>query len=226
MDKVIRAMGKLFLPKALLAAGAALAVGTGCVRRDLTVTSDPPGALVFLNDTEAGRTPLTRPFTFYGTYDVRLRKEGYKTLKTKSLVLAPWWQWVPIDLVAELFPVTDHQTKHFVMELDPEAEVAGSTTMPSGPAESADAMLLRALSLRAQLVPLPTSKPAGAATQPATKSEGKPVGATPVVAPEPVAPQPPNPAPQTVPVQPAPVQPSPMQPAPAQPGIIEIPNPK
>ena len=91
-------------------------LSSGCVRRSLTVTSDPPGALVYLNGTEVGRTPLTRDFTWYGTYDVVLRKEGYETLKTEGKVIAPWWQWVPIDLVVELLPLHDRQTLAYAMQ--------------------------------------------------------------------------------------------------------------
>src|SRR3982750_4047234 len=58
---------------------AALAAGalglTGCVERKLTIGSDPPGAILLLNDVEVGRTPVTVPFTTYGDYDIRLRFE-------------------------------------------------------------------------------------------------------------------------------------------------------
>ena len=89
---------------------------TGCVRRSLTVKSDPPGALVYLNGVEVGRTPMTRDFTWYGTYDVVLRKEGYETLKKRGKVIAPWWQWVPIDLVAELLPLHDKRELAYTMK--------------------------------------------------------------------------------------------------------------
>ena len=49
---------------------------TGCIERLITVRSQPPGALVYLNDEEVGRTPVTVPFKFYGVYDVRLEHEG------------------------------------------------------------------------------------------------------------------------------------------------------
>ncbi len=39
----------------------------GCVQRTITITSDPPGALVWLNDREIGRTPLDVNFVYYGT---------------------------------------------------------------------------------------------------------------------------------------------------------------
>ena len=95
-----RPRASLLLP--LLAAAAACS-------GSLTVKSDPPGALVYLNGEEVGRTPMTRDFTWYGTYDVELRKEGYETLKTSGKVIAPWWQWVPIDLFAELLPLHDQR---------------------------------------------------------------------------------------------------------------------
>ena len=95
----------------------------GCVRRTLTVKSNPPGALVHLNGVEVGRTPMTSDFTWYGTYDVVLRKEGYETLKTRGKVIAPWWQWVPIDLFAELLPLHDKRTLSYTMKPYTEAAV-------------------------------------------------------------------------------------------------------
>ncbi|MEX0776779.1 MAG: PEGA domain-containing protein [Phycisphaeraceae bacterium] len=47
----------------------------GCVERTISITSEPSGALVHLNDEEVGRTPLIVPFTFYGVYDVRVEHE-------------------------------------------------------------------------------------------------------------------------------------------------------
>ncbi|HET6248438.1 MAG TPA: PEGA domain-containing protein [Tepidisphaeraceae bacterium] len=96
-------------------AAAIWAAGSGCVQRTLTVCSDPPGALVYLNDQEIGRTPLTRIFIWYGVYDVELRKTGYQSIKTTAAVIAPWWQFPPFDFFAELFPVTDHHEMSFTM---------------------------------------------------------------------------------------------------------------
>ncbi len=79
---------------------------TGCARidRTITVNSEPDNALVYLNDQEIGRTPVTRTFKWYGTYDVEVRKDGYETIKTSAPVIAPWWQIPPIDLIAEFYP--------------------------------------------------------------------------------------------------------------------------
>jgi hypothetical protein len=113
----------------------------GCVEQSLSVNSNPPGALVYLNDQEVGRTPVNRDFTWYGDYDVQLRLEGYETLKTHKQIEAPLWNWVPFDLVANLLPFTfrDHQEMSFTLRpLDP------SKDQPAG-------LLSRASDLRNQL---------------------------------------------------------------------------
>lgn len=102
----------------LVAAGLAAGLA-GCVERELVVDSEPGGALVYMNDQEVGRTPFRRPFDWYGTYDVAVRKEGYETLRARTPVIAPPWLWVPFDLVAELLPVRVADTHRLRYELTP-----------------------------------------------------------------------------------------------------------
>jgi hypothetical protein len=79
----------------------------GCVERTMKIDSDPQGARVFVNDEEVGVTPAKFSFLWYGDYDLILRKDGYETLKTHYRIDAPWYQYPPIDLVAEcLIPTT------------------------------------------------------------------------------------------------------------------------
>jgi hypothetical protein len=99
----------------LLLALVCVLICSGCVRRSMTVTSDPPGALVYMNNQEIGRTPFTRDFTWYGTYDVQVRAEGYQTLKTETPVISPIWQWPPFDLLAELLPLHDRRQIHYTL---------------------------------------------------------------------------------------------------------------
>jgi hypothetical protein len=134
----------------------------GCVEQTMTIQSNPPGALVYLNDQEVGRTPVTRDFTWYGDYDVQLRLEGYETLKTHQPVTAPAWNWVPFDLVAALLPFTfkDHRAFAYTLKpLDP------ALAEPVG-------LLDRAEGLRGELRGSAFTREAAtrpAATQPATK---------------------------------------------------------
>src|ERR1700690_4113146 len=65
----------------LVLAAIVLSLGTsGCVQRRMTIRSNPPGALVYVDDYEIGTTPVSASFTYYGTRKIRLVKDGYETL--------------------------------------------------------------------------------------------------------------------------------------------------
>ena len=102
----------------------------GCVERLITVRSDPPGALLWLNGEEIGNTPVTVPFTWYGTYEVLLRKDGYETIRAPRRADMPLYQWPGLDLLFEnLLPVdlVDHHQWDFPLArqqpTDPDALV-------------------------------------------------------------------------------------------------------
>jgi hypothetical protein len=88
----------------------------GCAQRTVDITSEPTGALVYLNGEEVGRTPLRYDFTWYSDYDVILRKEGFETLKTHHKIDPPLLFIPPLDLVGELFGARDHRHWNFAME--------------------------------------------------------------------------------------------------------------
>ena len=90
----------------------------GCVDRRLFITSDPPGARVYLNDQDVGTTPLEVDFTWFGTYDVRLHREGFEPLVTTREAKAPLHEVPPFDLAALLIPGTrrTHIAWHFELE--------------------------------------------------------------------------------------------------------------
>jgi hypothetical protein len=93
---------------------------SGCLERTVTITSTPPGALVYLNDTEVGRTPVTTAFTFYGDFDLRLRLEGYEPLVTHVNANAPIYEWAPIDLGATAWPGRIKTDKAWHFDLVPQ----------------------------------------------------------------------------------------------------------
>lgn len=107
----------------VLAVCAGLAGGLGgCLKRTIQVTSEPPGALVWINDIEVGRTPLQTDFTHYGTYDVRVRREGYEPLLVKQKADAPLYELPPLDLAAEAVPAKLHNVVRWHYVLQPVAE--------------------------------------------------------------------------------------------------------
>jgi len=92
---------------------------SGCVRRRMTVRSNPPGATVYLDGKEIGRTPFSTNFDFYGKREFRLVKDGYETKTVLLPVRAPWYQWFPLDFASEvLLPgkLTDSKTYEFDMQ--------------------------------------------------------------------------------------------------------------
>jgi len=100
-----------------------LAVGinvllTGCVRRRLMVRSNPPGAMVYVDNQPIGTTPCATDFVYYGTREIRLVKPGYETLTVSQPIPAPWYELPPLDFVSEnVLPrkIQDYRTVSFNM---------------------------------------------------------------------------------------------------------------
>lgn len=98
---------------------ALLASSFGCVRRRLTIRSDPAGAVAYVDDQAVGMTPVSTPFTFYGTRKIQLFRDGYETLTVKQKFNPPWYEIPPLDfLVENLWPgeVRDERIVDFQMQ--------------------------------------------------------------------------------------------------------------
>ncbi len=98
----------------------------GCVRRTISVTTTPPGAIVFLNDREVGRTPCDVDFLHYGVYDLRLRLEGYEPVVGSGRADAPVWDFIGADFFAELVPAQLESRVEWHFDLEPSARDPGS----------------------------------------------------------------------------------------------------
>jgi hypothetical protein len=85
----------------LLAAVLLCVVAGGCVQRRMTIRSNPPGALVYVDNYEIGTTPVSTDFVYYGKRKIRLVKDGYETLTVEQRFWPPWYQYFPLDFVAE-----------------------------------------------------------------------------------------------------------------------------
>lgn len=93
---------------------------TGCVQRRLTVRSNPSGALVYVDDVEIGHTPVSIPFTYYGTRTIRLEKDRFQTVEVQQEIKAPWYQVPPIDFIADvLWPVEIRDEREVRIDLQP-----------------------------------------------------------------------------------------------------------
>jgi PEGA domain len=88
----------------------------GCVRRRLNVHSNPPGALVYVDNQQIGTTPCSVDFTYYGTREIRLVKPGFETLTVNQPIPTPWYEIPPLDFFSENLAMTkirDNRTVSF-----------------------------------------------------------------------------------------------------------------
>jgi hypothetical protein len=185
------------LPVLLLAA-----VAAGCVQRRMTIRSNPPGALVYVDDYQLGTTPVSHDFVYYGTRKIRLVKDGYETLTVRQPFPIPWYEYFPLDFVSEnLIPWEIRDERVVDLAMTPAA-----ATPP-------ELVVARAEQARLAAGSLPPVVPAAVPPPAASPAAVQPLPAPPVATPQPFAPVPqPLPAPQPFDQGPAfPPAPGPLQ---------------
>jgi hypothetical protein len=109
------------------------ACATGCVRRRLTVRSNPPGAVVYVDNQQIGTTPCSVDFTYYGTREIRLVKPGYETLAVTQPIPTPWYQYPGIDFISEnLTPYKIRDNRTVSYDLAPQRMAAPDEIIARG----------------------------------------------------------------------------------------------
>jgi hypothetical protein len=73
----------------------------GCVERRVLVRTNPPGAMLYVDDQEIGMTPITFAPTYYGSHKIRLVKDGYETKQDLLSMPPPWYEIPPLDFFSE-----------------------------------------------------------------------------------------------------------------------------
>lgn len=186
--------------------------------------SNPPGALVYIDNYEIGRTPCSVPFTYYGTRSIKLVKDGFETLTVMQWIPPPWYEIPPLDFFSEtLVPNEIRDERTFTYLLAPTRVVPTNELI--GRAEN----LRHATKLERMAAPPPLAPP------PHAPPRAVPPPAVPLVSPAPTLNlprdgrgfyMPPGGGPEFIP---APAYGSPgVYPGPAagpQPGILPSPGP-
>jgi hypothetical protein len=195
----------------------------GCVRRRMTIRSEPSGALVSVDDREIGMTPISTNFTYYGARKIRLVKDGYETLTVMQPIPTPWYEIPPLDFISENFvpgEVQDRRTLSYQLRpqvVVPTEQLRGRAEELRAKAQPPVAALPSTLPTAPPLHRLPPSGVPSALPEPIPAPPGQPSS---------IQPQP-SPAPgawAAPPITPAPGTPSnaPSQPAwPLQPPAWE-----
>jgi hypothetical protein len=106
-----------WLLTALLVGGAS----TGCVERHFIVETDPPDAVVLVNDLQlGGHTPADGTFDYYGKYRFTLIKDGFQTQQVIQDIDPPWFEYSGIDFFSEnVWPFLIRDTRRFYYRMAP-----------------------------------------------------------------------------------------------------------
>ncbi|MBC8552629.1 MAG: PEGA domain-containing protein [Candidatus Brocadiales bacterium] len=102
---------------------------SGCVTRSITVKTNPSNALVYIDDELIGESPVTMPFTFYGTRKIMIERKDEDGALTHERTVAfekikaPVYQVFPLDFFSELMwplKIKDDQVLSYnLVELEP-----------------------------------------------------------------------------------------------------------
>jgi hypothetical protein len=97
------------------------ALPAGCVRRRLNVRTNPPGALVYVDNQLIGTTPCGVDFTYYGTREIRLVKPGFEPMAINQPIPTPWYEYPPLDFISEnLVPSRIRDNRTVMYDLQPQ----------------------------------------------------------------------------------------------------------
>ncbi len=78
-----------------------------------------------LNDEQIGESPVTVNFNWYGHYRLRIRREGYETLKTHRELKSPWYDEFPFDFFAQIvYPGRIVDSYEWTFELSPKRDMS------------------------------------------------------------------------------------------------------
>ncbi len=148
---------------------------SGCAERKMTVVSDPPGAVVFMDGVEKGTTPVTYKFNWYGGRRFTLKHDGYETCEEVRRISPPLHMRFPLDAIWDLtpLPAKDHKTVEFKL-------VEQGTPKPEELRQRAEELRARAyedtqLKLKSLGVPPPEAGPAPESAEP-EKAPEQPIG--------------------------------------------------
>ena len=91
----------------------------------LEIRSEPAQAEVLVDGQRLGQTPLVMNYEHYGTREITLVKEGYRSHRRLVELNSPWWQVFPFDLITDvLLPFTFTDRVELVVKMEKEPPLA------------------------------------------------------------------------------------------------------
>ncbi len=78
-------------------------IGCNSVKRRLIVRTQPEGALVSIDRQPVGYSPVSVPFTYYGTRQIQLEMDGFETIDVQERIAPPFYDSFPMSFITENF---------------------------------------------------------------------------------------------------------------------------
>jgi hypothetical protein len=116
----------------VMAVVVAIASSTGCVRKRMTIRTNPAGAMVYIDKQPIGLTPVSTSFTYYGTRNIEIVRDGYRTERFLRKISPPWYAIPPLDFFSEsLWPFEKRDERVIDVQLTPELIVPNDALIAS-----------------------------------------------------------------------------------------------
>lgn len=141
------------------------------------IRTNPPGALVYVDDYEIGVSPVATDFVYYGTRKIRIVKDGYETLTVLQPIPTPWYEYTPFDFISEnLVPWEIRDTRVVDYQLVPQVMAVPSQVLDRAEqfrqGSRGGTPVLPGPGLLTPPSTAPASTPAGAAPLPGLSPQG------------------------------------------------------
>ena len=100
------------------------------MQRRLQIRSQPEGARVAIDRQDVGLTPVSVPYTYYGTREIQLEKDGFKTVRVQQNLRSPWFERFPVSLLSNNFAGREiRDDRLFDFTLEPKQTISESVLL-------------------------------------------------------------------------------------------------
>lgn len=94
-------------------------MSSGCVRRIVSIDSQPQGADIYFDRKLIGKTPFRHEFLYYGGHHLELVKKDYRNIQTTLKLKGPLYEFFPLSIFSELlipWEITDMHAANYTLE--------------------------------------------------------------------------------------------------------------
>ena len=108
-------------------------LSVACVDRRFVIQTNPPGAQIDVDGTPLGVSPVDSQYIYAGDRVVTASAPGRETVKQRVRLKAKWYQYPPLDFVAEiLYPGRIEDVRYIYLELPPARTVSDQELLGQG----------------------------------------------------------------------------------------------